>query len=147
MEDDECQVLRRVTPGPALFEQIARVDQFRTGSSIGRLRRQFPDDMVRAAVAIHELRRRAANKFTRADQMWFDRKGYEQSTAEAVAYHKAQRFEGQVLDMCCGIGGDALALASRCLVTAVDLNPAACLRAKWNAEVYDVATSRGNALC
>jgi len=32
-----------------------------------------------------------------------------------------------------------LALAVQCEVTAVDLNPAACLRAEWNADVYGVA--------
>src|SRR6185503_17982266 len=33
----------------------------------------------------------------------------------------------------------AIALAQRCDVLAVDLNPAACLRTKWNAEAYGVS--------
>lgn len=78
--------------------------------------------------------------------MWLNRVGLEQSTSEAVARHKALRFEGPVYDLCCGIGGDSVALAERCEVTAVDLNLAACLRAEWNAEVYGVG-SRVKTLC
>ena len=138
-ENDECRVLRALRETPGLFEQIAAW----TGPELGlqsALRRQFPDDLVRAAVSIHELRHRAKVKFTRADQMWFDRQGLEQSTMEAIAAYKAQRFEGSVWDLCCGIGSDAIALANHCNVTAVDINPAACLRASWNAEAYGVAS-------
>jgi hypothetical protein len=74
--------------------------------------------------------------------MWFDRPGLEQATSEAVARHKAIRFRdspGTVLDLCCGIGADALALAHSHDVLAVDLRPAACTMTAWNAEVYGVA--------
>lgn len=104
-----------------------------------RLRRQFPDEIVRAALSLAELRRKAAAKFSRASEMWFDRVGLEQATSEAVARHKARRFAGEVLDCCAGMGGDSIALAERCRVVAVDVNPANCLRVKWNAEVYGVA--------
>ena len=137
-ENDECRVIRALRNAPEIFEQIAKYQGSELGLQVA-LRRQFPDDMVRAAVSIHELRRRAAAKFTRADRLWLDRKGLEQATSEAVSVYKAKRFEGAVWDLCCGIGGDASALAARCQVTAVDLNPAACLRTKLNAEVYDVA--------
>ena len=130
-------MLRALRAAPELFEQIASS----RGSELGLqtvLRRQYPEDVVRAAVSIHELRKRAEAKFTRADRLWLDRQGLEQSTNEAVSLHKAQRFDGEVWDLCCGIGGDAFALASHCHVTAVDINPAACLRTEWNAEVYEV---------
>ena len=136
-ENDECRVLRALAATPALFDQIAVA----TGSELSLqsvLRRQFPDDLVRTAVAIHQLRRRATSKFTRADRMWLDRQGLEQSTSEAVAVYKAQRFEGDVWDLCSGIGSDAFALATHCHVTTVDINSAACLRTKWNADVYGV---------
>jgi hypothetical protein len=71
--------------------------------------------------------------------MWFDRQGLEQSTAELVARHKARRFHGAVWDLCSGIGGDTLALAATCEVTAVDLNPAHCWRVRHNAAAYEVA--------
>lgn len=144
-ENDECKVLRALHETPAIFEQIAALN----GPELAvqsALRRQFPDDLVRAAITVHELRRRAAAKFSRAGQMWFDRQGLEQSTAEPISRHKAQRFEGNVWDLCCGIGGDAIALGSRCQVTAIDINPAACLRTKWNAEACGVA-NRVEARC
>jgi hypothetical protein len=70
--------------------------------------------------------------------MWFDRQGLEQATSEAVGRHKAGRFSGNVLDLCSGIGGDCLAIAQSCSVTAVDSNPVAGLRTQWNAEAYGV---------
>ena len=57
--------------------------------------------------------------------MWFERTGLEQATAEPVARHKARRFAGRtatVIDLCCGIGGDTLALADWAEVVAVDLD-------------------------
>ena len=136
---DECRVLRELRQTPLIFAQISAWN----GGELGlqsRLRRQFSDELVRAAVSLHELRKRAKTKFTRAPSMWFDRRGLEQSTSEPVAHHKAKRFDDAVWDLCSGIGGDAIALAERCVVTAVDLNPAACLRTQWNAEAYEVAS-------
>jgi len=73
--------------------------------------------------------------------MWFDPTGLEQATAEPVARHKARRFaEATVLDLCAGIGGDAMALAAAARrVIAVDRDPGMCRRALWNAGVYEVA--------
>ena len=135
---DECRILRELRATPKIFEDIhaAKGSEFAVQSA---LRRLYPDDVVRAAVSLHELRQKAKTKFTRADQLWLDRQGLEQSTSETVSRYKASRFEGSVWDLCCGIGSDAISLATRCNVTAVDINPAACLRTLWNAEVYDVA--------
>ena len=136
--NDECRILRELRATPRLFEQIEAFQ----GSELGMqaaLRRQYSDELVRAAVSLHELRRKAVTKFTRAERLWLDRQGLEQSTAEAVSRYKAQRFEGPVWDLCCGIGSDAVSLAAHCDVMAVDVNPAACLRTEWNAEAYDVS--------
>ena len=135
---DECLILEELRQTPELLELISAW----SGSELGlqsRLRRQFPDALVRAAISLCELRRKAVNKFARAASMWFDRRGLEQSTAELVARHKAKRFDDAVWDLCSGIGSDAIAMADRCAVIAVDLNPAAGLRTRWNAEVYGVA--------
>jgi hypothetical protein len=131
-------VLRRLRETPQIFTRIAEWQ----GAELAlqeRLRAEFPDDMVREALSLAELRKRAKAKFSRASQMWFDRVGLEQSTSEAVARHKAQRFHGTVWDYCCGIGGDAIMLGERCEVVAVDFNPASCLCADYNAEVYGVS--------
>ncbi len=134
---DEVQLLWQLRNAEGIFERLREVK----GSELQRqklLREEYPEDAVRAAFLLEELREKAKEKFSKADQMWFDRQGLEQATSEIVARHKAQRFSGAVWDLCSGIGGDAIALAKRCEVLAVDLNPAACLRTQWNAEVYGV---------
>jgi hypothetical protein len=133
-------LLRRLRATPEVFQQIDTL----SGPELAlqnRLRAQFPADLVRGALTLVELRRRAVGKFSRAAEMWFDRVGLEQSTAEAVACHKAQRFQGRgrVWDFCCGIGGDAIQLAAGCEVLAVDRDPAACLCTQWNAQAYETA--------
>ena len=136
----ECDLLRELRQTPQLLVQAAEP----CANELARqtqLRRDYPDRLVRAAFALCELRKKGAVKFSRANEMWFDRQGFEQATTELVAQHKAQRFSGTVVDLCCGIGGDAVALAERCSVVAVDANPAACLRTLWNAEVYGVAAN------
>ncbi|HVV99793.1 MAG TPA: hypothetical protein VHB77_05615 [Planctomycetaceae bacterium] len=117
-------------------EVLARAETV-TGSELAAqqtLRREFPDELVRAALTLVDLRRKARAKFDDADRLWLDRQGLEQATADPVARHKAQRFSGLTWDYCSGIGSDARALAARGTCIAVDANPAQCLRAKWNAE-------------
>src|SRR5258708_4163395 len=108
------------------------------------LRRDYPADLVAAAMAQHELRVKARAKFSRAMEMLFTRGGYEQSTSEPIARHRAQRFAGaaRIADLCCGIGGDLIALAAGSEVLAVDRDPVHARLAQHNAGVYGVA---GNA--
>lgn len=137
LSTDECSLLHDLRQSQHIFDLLSAEpdSEFRQQAL---LRRQFPDAVVRAALTLNELREKGRAKFSRADAMWFDRKGLEQATAEPVARHKARRFHGHVWDFCSGIGGDALALAQHCSVTTVDVNTAACLRTKWNGEVYGV---------
>ncbi|RPI90902.1 MAG: hypothetical protein EHM42_00635 [Planctomycetaceae bacterium] len=135
----EWQLLSQIHDQPEL---IARAAEALPGQELAlqkHLREHWPEGWVRCAFALADARRRGVEKFRLAGQMWFDRKGLEQATPEEVARHKARRFTGHVYDLCCGIGGDALALAESCNVTAVDLDPCACLRTEWNAGVYHVA--------
>jgi hypothetical protein len=137
--NDEVELLHKLRDAEGIFRRLRELQ----GSEFQRqkqLREEFPDDIVRAALALEELREKAKDKFSRAKDMWFDRQGLEQATSEIVARHKAQRFSGEVWDLCSGIGGDAMALAERGEVVAVDRNPAACLRTQWNAEVYGVSS-------
>ncbi len=60
-----------------------------------------------------ELRRKARGKFPQAERMFFEREALEQSSAFALAAHRAERFEGLVYDLGCGLGGDLIALARR----------------------------------
>ena len=106
-----------------------------------RLRREYPADLVAAATAQHELRLAARAKFIRAMQMLFTRAGYEQSSAEPIARYRAARFGGarRVADLCCGIGGDLLALAAGREALAVDRDDVHVRLALHNAAVYGQA--------
>jgi hypothetical protein len=103
-----------------------------------RLRREYPADLVAAATAQHELRLAARAKFSRAADMLFTRSGYEQSSSEPIARYRAERFGDarRVADLCCGIGGDLLALAPGREALAVDLDEVHTRLALHNAAVY-----------
>ncbi len=103
-----------------------------------QLRQEYADDLVRLALSLVELRRKAQIKFSAADLLWMDRQGLQQATSDIVAQYKARRFSGTVLDLCCGIGADAVAMAGHCDVVAVDRNPLACLWTQWNAQAAGV---------
>lgn len=90
-----------------------------------RLRKRFAADEVAWALTQVELRRRAAVKFERADEMLFTRDGWEQATRQRVARWRAQRFAEagvrRVWDLGCGIGSDAMAFVEAGLdVVALD---------------------------
>jgi SAM-dependent methyltransferase len=108
-----------------------------------RLRAEYPAELVRDALAQHELRTRAAAKFGRAADMFFTRAGLEQASSEAVARHRASRYPaaGRVADLCCGIGGDLIALAADHPMLAVARDPVPLRMARANAEVHGVAGS------
>lgn len=105
------------------------------------LRAEYPADLVADALAQHELRAQAHAKFGRAGQMFFTRSGLEQASSEATARYRVRRYAGarQVADLCCGIGGDLIALAGHRPVLAVDIDPLHLRMAQANAEVYGVA--------
>jgi SAM-dependent methyltransferase len=103
-----------------------------------RLRREYPAGLVAAAMAQQELRRAAAAKFSRAAEMLFTRAGYEQSSSETIARYRAGRLKNarRVADLCCGIGGDLIALAAASDVLAVDRDETHARLARYNAGVY-----------
>jgi hypothetical protein len=74
--------------------------------------------------------------------MYLTRDGLEQASAEPVARHRARRFAGfeGMADLCCGIGGDLIALAGEVPnVLAVDTDPVHLRMAMLNAEAYGLA--------
>ena len=138
-------------PGAALLARLAGTDaagadELRLAAA---LRREYPAELVIAALALHELRQRARAKFSRADSMWLTRDGLEQASSEPVARHRAARYAGRsrVVDLCCGIGGDLLALAGTVAgtnsgvgeVLGVDRDPLHLRMAARNADAYGVA--------
>lgn len=105
------------------------------------LRADYPAELVAAALAQHELRIAAQAKFSRAMRMFFTRDGLEQASGEVVAQHRRGRYPagGQLGDLCCGIGGDLIALADGHQARAVDADPVHLRMAEANAAVYGVA--------
>jgi THUMP domain-like/RNA cap guanine-N2 methyltransferase len=103
-----------------------------------RLRREYPASLVAAAMAQQELRLAAAAKFSRAADMLFTRAGYEQASSEAIATYRAARLGSarRLADLCCGIGGDLIALAAASEVLAVDRDETHARLARHNAAVY-----------
>ena len=94
-----------------------------------------------ALVSLIKLRRAAKNKFSKSEEMFFTALSLEQSTGEKIARYIAQRFksEWQVVDLTCGLGGNAIFLAEQVKkVTAVDLAAEKIECAKLNAAVYGV---------
>lgn len=87
-----------------------------------RLRKGLSATQTHLVLEQVELRRRAAAKFTRAPQLFFTRIGLEQATDEWVARYKADRMKncGSIVDLCCGIGGDLMALAQHDNAIGVD---------------------------
>lgn len=124
--------------GLALLQQAAALsaDPF----AAEKLRRSAPPELAAAAVEQVRLRERARARFTRAGQMWLTRPLLEQASGEVIARHRARRYSRceEVVDLCSGLGGDAVALAEYCRVQAVDRDPLALALTRANAEVYGV---------
>jgi hypothetical protein len=109
-----------------------------------KLRRQLPPDLAQAVLETVLLRQLGAAKFSRAEEMFFTRPALEQASSEQVAQYRADRFARlgvqNVVDLCCSIGGDALALAAGSSVVGVDWDPVRLAMAAENVQVYGRAS-------
>ncbi|EAQ81297.1 class I SAM-dependent methyltransferase [Blastopirellula marina] len=105
---------------------------------LSQLRRELGPERATLIAEQLELRQRGGVKFSRADEMFFTRVGLEQATDEVLARYKAQRFAApqQIADLCCGVGGDLLALATGRTATGVDQSPQLALLAQANCAAY-----------
>ena len=128
--------------GQALMRTLAeeRVTDENALRLTDRLRVHYPAALVADGLTLQRLRDRAAVKFSRAQDMMLTRDGVEQASGEAVARHRAARLAigGPVADLCCGVGGDLVALAAHGPVFGVDRDPLHAWMAAYNAGVYGV---------
>ena len=132
---DAWKSLDRPEAAP-LLNAAAAVAGGITPASVEQLRRSFPEAPATEAIELAAARGRASGKFADPSGLMLDRAGLEQATSEVVAAWKAARFgAAPVLDLCCGIGGDAMALARRGPCTAVDRDPVRAWMAGVNAGV------------
>ncbi len=140
MSDKAAPILEKVQ---VAFEE--RVNAVRIAKSLRKL-----TTATRSALVMEQaqLRIRARRKFARAKQMFFTRRGLEQASGRRLAAYKAQRFEAltNVGDICCGIGGDLIALGSRTQgisktsgknsrTVGVEIDELTCMFARRNMEV------------
>ncbi len=121
-------------------------------SDVAKLRKICTAEQARAVIELSELRQRAKDKFRLAEQMFFDRIGYEQASGEDVAEYKAKRIRDkiggyEVADLCCGIGGDTIALADKGNVIACDFSSVRIRMAELNLSVYGRAERCRFACC
>lgn len=140
IREDQFERLHATDEGRALLAAIADKDPSpaETLAFVTDLRKYWDPDLVSAAMTIHTLRQRARSRFRDADRLWLTGDGLEQATSDLVAHYRANRFAGCVcvVDLCCGIGGDLMALAWRSDIgslLAVDLDPLHVAMADANA--------------
>lgn len=162
---DRDDLIALLTPeGMRLLDEVGLIDdQHDALRLVSRLRGEgHPARLVAAVLSQVRLRRRAAAKFGPfAQSMLFTEDGLQQATRLRVAAHHAQRFRAigvdRVADLGCGLGADALALASLGIaVTAVDADEVTAAIATHNlapfeqvevrlglAEDFDLASVQG----
>ncbi|WFB07899.1 class I SAM-dependent methyltransferase [Streptomyces sp. LX-29] len=139
MDVDVFDRLTRSDEGQALLAALRDFEPRQELAIATRLRRDHPAELVSAALEQARLRQRAEPKFgADAYRMYFTPHGVEQSTRARVANYRAERLAAlgvaSVADLCCGIGGDAVALARAGIaVLAVDRDPATCAATRANA--------------
>lgn len=133
--------LGRQTLNELMQSKITASDEIKT---VSRLRKSF--DMVCSSAlmeaAIARQKAMEQNKFSKADKMFFTKTGLEQSSGEAISNYRILRFSEQcksgerIADLCCGIGGDTIALSQSFDVVGYDLDESRLLFAEANAAAY-----------
>lgn len=106
-------------------------------SAVTALRKRWSAPLVAAAIELTGARRRSEGRVPDPARLVADRTGLEQATSFDVATWKAQRFRDHgapTLDLCCGIGGDLMALAPVVPVTGIDHAPLRAWMAGINAD-------------
>ena len=109
-----------------------------------RLRRFISPTQAALVMELTNLRIRARKKFSLADEMFFTQRSLEQASGERLSDYKARRF-GQcqnVVDLCCGIGGDAISIARTTTVTGIDKNEVLAFYGQRNLQLHQSNNSR-----
>lgn len=108
------------------------------------LRKSHSSSRTHLLLSQVELRNRARDKFSDPAELFFTRKGLEQTTDETLARYKAARFPANqpLADLCCGIGGDALGLAARGSIAAWDADAITAHFAACNLRAFSDSGTR-----
>lgn len=138
---------KRVSAEKALLVEAQACDATNV-AAVARLRRRWDGADVAIALDLVAARRRAVEKFADPERLLCDPQGVQQASSEAVAAWKAARFAGSrpIVDCCCGIGGDTMALARVGETLGIDRSDVRVWMAHHNAncptEVSDVEALR-----
>ncbi|RMH30463.1 MAG: class I SAM-dependent methyltransferase [Planctomycetota bacterium] len=132
--DDAAPLLASLRPGASV-------------ATLAGLRARWSPEQIAVATEIVHARSKAGIKFgARAERLIADSDGLQMASSIRSARHKAARFRAAlgdgatVLDACCGIGGDTMALSDAGLhVTALDLHECRAWMAGTNARCHWVA--------
>ena len=141
MDSGDLERLRGAAGRALLDAAVAGLDRGEQVLPLATALRRAGSDpaLVAAALTQAQLRLRGRAKFgPDADRMFWTAAGLEQSTRAVVADHRAARYSQLgpelVADLCCGVGGDLLALGRAGLrVLGVDSDPVTAAVAAANA--------------
>jgi SAM-dependent methyltransferase len=130
LSDDGAALLTDIGAHLAAGDTVLRISE--------TLRRDHAPELVALALTQVQLRQQAKAKFAHADRLFFTREGLEQATSDRISAWRAGRFAtfGRIVDLCCGIGGDLMALAALPHpheLTAGDIDPVHLMLASRNA--------------
>ncbi|MCB9452610.1 MAG: methyltransferase domain-containing protein [Anaerolineaceae bacterium] len=128
------------------LEQVRHEDlsDSQTLRVLNLLRRDLSPQHAGAVLEMARLRLKAVAKFgSAAERMWFTRDALEQASDPQVRHYRAKDGAGlQVVDACCGIGADSLALAAAgAAVLGLDNDPVRVRIAQMNAAALDLSAT------
>jgi hypothetical protein len=120
----------------AWLDRLAR-DERSELQQLAAVRRELSTERARLVVEQATVRRRAREKFgALADRMFFTRVLLEQATDLWIANHKSRRLVdakvAPLVDLCCGLGGDLMAMSKCGIATGWEVSETACLLARAN---------------
>ncbi len=107
-------------------------------------RKGLNQDQIEEILEQVHLQVKGKMKFPRANLMKFSREGLAQASSKYLAEYRTWKMKyrlGEIkssLDICCGIGGDAIAMATRWKVVAVEKDEDIIEMAKHNIKVYNL---------
>lgn len=142
-----------LSPAHATLIKAASAVAAPTPTAIASLRKLGPAELVPLALDLATARRKLLPKFgPRAATLIADPAGAEMASSLVSAQHKARRFTAAststhdpILDLCSGIGGDALGFPSSTPIHHFDLNPVRAWMASSNTghlhTVIDITTA------
>lgn len=118
------------------------LSEAQTLTVLTQLRRDLMPEQAAAVLMLARLRQKAVAKFgDDARHLYFTADALEQASDPLVREYRAQQIGGgQVLDVCCGIGSDSLALAQQgATVSGIDSDPLRIALARLNAAALGLA--------